>query len=356
MIFPIETEVLPVDPARPEPAVIERAAEAIRQGQLVAFPTETVYGLGANALDAEAVDRIFEAKKRPASDPVIAHLASAQQLPQVAAEIPALAWQLAEQFWPGPLTLALRRQPSIPANLSAGLDTIAVRVPSHPVAQALLQAAGVPIGAPSANLFARPSPTTAQHVLEDLGGRVELILDGGPTPIGVESTVVDLTQAVPLVLRPGGVQLEALQQIMPGLRFNAKYLERETPAVSPGMLLKHYSPAAELRLFTGPFKQMIAQMQAHTQRLLAAHQRVGLMLSAEDYPYFNDFPVEVAILGSETDLAQLAAALFAAMRTLDQKQVKVILVRDYGREGLGLAIWDRLLRAAEGKVIGVAAE
>jgi L-threonylcarbamoyladenylate synthase len=211
----------------------------------------------------------------------------------------------------------------------------------------------VPIGAPSANLFARPSPTTAQHVLEDLGGRIELILDGGPTPIGVESTVIDLTQAVPVVLRPGGVQVEALQEIMPELRFSAKYLEMETPAASPGMLLKHYSPSAELRLFTGPFKQMMAQMQAQARRLLADHKRVGLMLSAEDYAYFNGIPAEVALLGSETDLAHLAANLFAAMRALDKQGVEVILVRDYGREGLGLAIWDRLLRAAEGRVIEV---
>jgi L-threonylcarbamoyladenylate synthase len=333
--------------------VIEIAAEAIRQGRLVAFPTETVYGLGANALDGAAVARIFQAKNRPPSDPVIAHLASGQQLQQVAAQIPTLAWRLAEHFWPGPLTLVLWRQPHVPANLSAGLNTVAVRVPSHPVAQALLQATQLPIGAPSANLFARPSPTTAQHVLEDLGGRIDLILDGGSTPIGLESTVVDLTQPVPVILRPGGLQVEILRQIIPELELSSKSLELETPSPSPGMLLKHYSPSAEIRLFTGPFTQMIAHMQAHARQLLALGKRVGLMLSLEDYLHFAQLPVEFALLGSESDLAQLAASLFAAMRTLDKKQVEVILVRDYGREGLGLAVWDRLLRAAEGRVIDV---
>jgi L-threonylcarbamoyladenylate synthase len=217
-----------------------------------------------------------------------------------------------------------------------------------------LQAAGVPIAAPSANLFARPSPTTAAHVLEDLGGRIDLILDGGPTPIGVESTVVDLTRPVPVVLRPGGIQLEALQQIIPDLKLGTRYLalDQAGPALaSPGLLLKHYSPSAELRLFTGPFGPMIARMQETVRQLLSEGKRVGLMLTAEDYAYFSQFPAEFKILGSEKHLGQLAANLFGAMRELDKAQVEIILARDYGREGLGLAIWDRLLRAAEGRVI-----
>jgi L-threonylcarbamoyladenylate synthase len=191
-------------------------------------------------------------------------------------------------------------------------------------------------------------------VLEDLGGRIDLILDGGPTPIGVESTVVDLTRPVPVVLRPGGIQLEALQQIIPDLKLGTRYLalDQAGPALaSPGLLLKHYSPSAELRLFTGPFGPMIARMQETVRQLLSEGKRVGLMLTAEDYAYFSQFPAEFKILGSEKHLGQLAANLFGAMRELDKAQVEIILARDYGREGLGLAIWDRLLRAAEGRVI-----
>ena len=180
----------------------------------MAFPTETVYGLGANALDAAAVERIFAAKQRPVTDPLIVHLASVDQLTQVAVDIPPSVYRFAERFWPGPLTLILRRGPKVPPNVSAGRDTVAVRVPAHPVAQALLVACGLPIAAPSANLFSRPSPTTAQHVLDDLDGRVDIVLDGGPTTIGVESTVVDLTQKPPVLLRPGGAPVESLLDIL----------------------------------------------------------------------------------------------------------------------------------------------
>src|SRR5262245_22416754 len=198
------TKIIIVNPVAPEPAVIQQAASVIRAGGLVAFPTETVYGLGANALDATAVARIFAAKGRPASDPLIVHIAAFAQLDDIAEQIPPLARELAAAFWPGPLTLVLRRRSIVPANVSAGRETVAVRMPAHPVALALCGAAGVPIAAPSANLFTRTSPTEAEHVLEDLAGRIDLLLDGGPTPIGLESTVLDLTQSPPALLRPGG--------------------------------------------------------------------------------------------------------------------------------------------------------
>lgn len=352
----IQTRLFQLDPHNPDHRAIAIAAETLRAGQLVAFPTETVYGLGANALDAGAIRRIFEAKRRPASDPIIAHLASEAQLPEVAVEIPELAWALIEKFWPGPLTLVLKRHARVPAILSANLDTIAVRSPNHPIALALLQATAVPVGAPSANLFAHPSPTTAQHVLEDLTGRVEVVLDGGPTSIGVESTVLDLTQAVPVVLRPGGVPFEMLRQHLPEVTLNPRYISLDDAAnvsASPGMLTKHYSPQAKVWLFTGPLRQILTHMQITAQRLADEGKKVGLLLPDEEQGYFHHLPARLIQLGSETDLSQIAANLFAGMRDLDSQGVEAILVRDFGREGLGLAIWDRLYRAAEGQVIEV---
>ncbi len=351
-----QTRLFQIDPQNPDPAALATAAETLRAGKLVAFPTETVYGLGANALDASAIQRIFAAKRRPTSDPIIAHLASAAQLPEVAVHIPPVAWALIEQFWPGPLTLVLKRHPRVPAILSANLETIAVRSPNHPIALALLRAAAVPVGAPSANLFAHPSPTTAQHVREDLSGRVEVVLDGGPAAIGVESTVLDVTQAIPVVLRPGGVPLEALRRHLPEVRLNPRYVSLDDPAgaaPSPGMLSKHYSPQARVWLFTGPLPQVLAHMQVTARQLTAAGQSVGILLPDEEQTHFSHLPARFIRLGSATDLSYIAANLFAGMRALDRQGVEAILVRDFGREGLGLAIWDRLFRAAEGQVIAV---
>ena len=205
-----ETRILPATPV-----AIAEAAALIRAGELVAFPTETVYGLGADALNAQAVAKIFAAKQRPANDPLIVHIAVTDQLAQLSPAVPALAQALIAAFWPGPLTLVLPRRADLPAILSAGLPTVAVRMPSHPVAQALIEAAGTPIAAPSANLFSHTSPTTAQHVWEDLNGQIPLILDGGPTPVGVESSVLDLSGSHPRLLRPGAVSVEAIARLAP---------------------------------------------------------------------------------------------------------------------------------------------
>src|SRR4051812_40352134 len=265
---PPKTIVIHVDPSAPDAAAIGRAAEVLLRGGLVAFPTETVYGLGANARDAAAVQRIFVAKGRPASDPLIVHIAALDQLDSVAKNVPALAHSLAQAFWPGPLTLVLQRRSAILATVSAGRDTVAVRIPDHAVPLALARAAGVPIAAPSANMFTRPSPTAAAHVLEDLHGRIDLLLDGGTTPIGLESTVLDLTGAQPALLRPGGVSMEALRQHIPDLVFVPRYVENASAAAalaSPGMLLKHYSPRAELLLFAGSPERALAAMRRAAQ-------------------------------------------------------------------------------------------
>jgi L-threonylcarbamoyladenylate synthase len=353
MSYHAETLVLPVSLQALDERIISRAANVLRHGGLVAFPTETVYGLGANALDSVAVSHIFEAKGRPASDPLIVHVASTSQLTEVALDIPPLAWQLVAAFWPGPLTLVLRRGYDVPPNVSAGANTVAVRMPRHPVASALITAAQIPVAAPSANLFARPSPTTAQHVLEDLNGRVDLILDGGPTSIGIESTVLDLTGETPRVLRPGGIPLEQLQAVLPSVTYTSQYLAEQETAAGPGMLLKHYSPRAEMVLFDGPPAATLAALRTQAEAALAAGRRVGAMVVDDDLPALHDLPIEFAPLGQTSDAAAAAQRLFAALRSLDARGVDVIFARSLPRTGLGLAVWDRLVRAAEGRIISV---
>ena len=334
-----------------DPAAIAEAAALIRAGDLVAFPTETVYGLGANAFDPAAVARIYVAKGRPASDPVIVHVAASSQLAEVTPAIPEMAHALIAAFWPGPLTLVLPRGPRIPPAVSAGLPTVAVRMPAHRVALALIEAAGVPIAAPSANLFARTSPTTARHVLDDLGGRIPLILDGGPTPVGLESTVLDLTGPAPRILRPGGVGLDAIARLAPDVTLAPRYAEPGAGALpAPGMLLRHYSPHATVYLVEGPDARLPAALAALCAEFAAQGRRVGLLIADEDRDALTGVGVPIVTLGSLADLEQVAQRLFAGLRELDAQGVDVIVARAFPQRGIGLAIHDRLLRAAEGRV------
>jgi L-threonylcarbamoyladenylate synthase len=343
------TAILRVDPRTPAPDAIARAAEVIRRGGLVAFPTETVYGLGAHALDPAAVRRIFAAKGRPATDPLIVHVTSVERMAPLVADIPEAARTLALRFWPGPLTLVLPRSRSVPDEVTAGLDTVAVRVPAHPVARALLAAAAIPIAAPSANLFSRPSPTRAAHVLEDLDGRIDLVIDGGPTTVGVESTVLDLSRGVPTILRPGVVTLEMLEEVLPGVIRGGAVAHTSTgPMASPGLMAKHYSPRAALTLYEGDASSVAARIAEDAVAELARGHLVGIVAADED----SFEGAHVVRLGSEQDLAGVAARLYAALRELDAAGVDVILVRGFpALSGLGVAIADRLRRAAAGRVV-----
>jgi L-threonylcarbamoyladenylate synthase len=334
----VTTLVLPVDATNPEASTIERAAAVLRGGGLVAFPTETVYGLGAHALDPAAVARIFAAKGRPANDPLIVHVAAVDQVYTLVRALPATARELARHFWPGPLTLVLPASAAVPRTVTAGLDTVAVRVPSHPVAHALLMAAALPVAAPSANLFSRPSPTRAAHVADDLDGRIDMILDGGATEVGLESTVLDLSSEFPTVLRPGAVSLDALRRVLSDVRLRDAHQPAGSPAAmaSPGLLDRHYSPRAPLTLYEGDPAAAWTRLQEDAAAARGAGQQVG-----------------IADFGGQ-DAAAVAARLYATLRELDASGVDLILARGVTTaDGLGPAIRDRLRRAAAGRVIVV---
>jgi L-threonylcarbamoyladenylate synthase len=346
------TTVLRIDPAQPDPGAIERAAACLRSGGLVAFPTETVYGLGAHALDVAAVRGLFDAKQRPAYDPLIVHVAEFDQLTQIVERVPAVSLDLARRFWPGPLTLVLPRAARVPMEVTGGLDTVAVRIPSHPVAAALLGAARLPIAAPSANLFSRPSPTQAAHVLHDLDGRIDMVLDGGPTTVGVESTVLDLTSTAPTILRPGAVTIEALRELLPDVRIRDVWGAPDVTLPSPGLLSTHYAPLTPLTLFEGGRDAALDRLVDAARQAVDDGKRVGVLVAREDVDRFGEFPVRISEIGSEGDLAGIAARLYAAVRELDAAGVDLILARDVGgREGLGPAIRDRLRRAAVKHVV-----
>ncbi|HXG89848.1 MAG TPA: L-threonylcarbamoyladenylate synthase [Vicinamibacterales bacterium] len=353
------TRIVHVDPHHPNPSVIADAAAVWRRGGLVAFPTETVYGLGANALDAAAVARIFEAKGRPSTDPMIVHIADARDLRTVAVDVPALAMACAAAFWPGALTLILQRHRDVPASVSAGLSTIGVRVPSHPVAQALLQRAGLPIAAPSANRFSRPSPTCAEHVRVDLDGVIDVIVDAGSTTIGVESTILDLTVTPAVIRRPGGIPLDAIQRIVPEVRMSHQSVDIAQPQPSPGQLLRHYAPRARLTLYLGSVDAVAHRLAADARSQAASGSRVGVLAPAEDLLALAPRLAAAAgggrimtrRYGSRADHDEAARELFAALRELDGEAVDVILAAGTGHAGIGAAIVDRLTRAAEGRVI-----
>lgn len=357
------TEVIRVEAASPDEDAIARAAAIIRNGGLVAFPTETVYGLGAHALDRDAVKRIFHAKGRPSTDPLIVHVASFEALTPLTREVPALAALLAARFWPGPLTMVLPKSALVPDEVTAGLGTVAVRVPLHPVARALLLKAGVPVAAPSANLFSRPSPTSAAHVLEDLDGRIDAILDGGTTTFGVESTVIDLSGSTPRVLRPGAVTLTALRQVtaVAGGREDAERPRNETippstlegASPSPGMLEKHYSPRAPLTLYAGRRDEAFHTLLADARRLRNDGLRsIGILATSDDLLRLpSGHGYVTADLGPRAELETIAMRLYGSLRQLDAAGVDVILASDVpADEGLGAAIHDRLTRAAAGRI------
>lgn len=311
-----------------------RAATILSKGGLVAFPTETVYGLGAAVDQIAAIKRIFAVKGRPADNPLIVHLDDRSQLDRVVSSIPPAAVPLMDRFWPGPLTLLFPRASAIPREVCADLSTIAVRMPAHPLALALIRFTGVPLVAPSANLSGRPSPTTAGHVLADLAGKIEAVLDGGPCRVGVESTVLDLSGRRPVILRPGGVSREALERVLGGA---VEYARRWTGAVppSPGMKYRHYAPRGSLLLITGSPERRRSLLEA-----LVGHYR------ARGIPLEILGPVNGCQNSSELKKDNLARRLYDELRSCDRRGIRVILAEEVPPQGLGSAIMNRLRKAA----------
>ncbi len=329
MAVPRRSEVVRVDPTEPDDAVLRHAGQVLRDGGLVAFPTETVYGLGAHARDRAALRAVFEGKGRPSTDPLIVHVPSAEAARGVVTEWSPVAERLAAAFWPGPLTMVLPRAEDVPAEVAAGRPTVAVRVPAHPVALGLLSAAGVPVAAPSANRFGRVSPTTARHVVDELDGVYDLLLDGGPTTLGVESTVVDLTGDLPEMLRPGGVTLEDLVAELGEVRHVGRAVTApEQAASAPGGLLRHYSPSTPLVLVEG-----------------------GRRLPDQLEHALRERGVDAVVLALPTDAERAARSLYAALREADAAAVALLLAPAFEPAGLGRAVNDRLYRAAHGRVV-----
>ncbi len=332
----ITSPVLSTDPA------LLQAAEILRSGGLVAFPTETVYGLGANALDAHAVEKIFEAKQRPHWDPVIVHVSDLAQARKLVLEFPEPVERLAATFWPGPLTMLLRRAPVVPDICTAGREKVGLRIASHPVALALIAAAGVPVAAPSANRFGHTSPTTAAHVLADLDGRIDAILDAGSSAIGVESTVLDPTADPPIIYRPGGVTLEQIRQLLPNAVVATRKISDEAPPESlesPGLGIRHYAPRARVILVETP-----EELKAAVERELP-NSRVGVLLPEG---WTSPSPVAVIIpWGNWNYPESLARDLYLQMRALDERSVDVIVCPLPPAAGIGMAIRDRLRKAAK---------
>ncbi len=322
---------------------IRIAARLILEGKLVAFPTETVYGLGADALNENAVRRIFEAKGRPADNPLIVHIADFKDLEKLAREIPEEARLLAEKFWPGPLTLVLPKREEVPAVTTGGLDTVAVRMPAHPIALALIRAS-TPIAAPSANISGKPSPTLAEHVVDDFYGKIEAIIDGGETKIGVESTVIDLSSERPTLLRPGGLPLEEIERVIGEVEIHPAVRGKLVDvAKSPGMKYKHYSPNAQVIVVEGKRDNVRRKINELIAEYRGRGLRVGVM-ATEEYEADEFFHL------GRTE-GEVARNLFKALRELDKRGVDVIIAEGVEERGLGFAVMNRLRKAAGYRIV-----
>ena len=350
-----KTEYVVLDPDSPDADLIRRAGEILREGGLVAFPTETVYGLGGDALNPAASEKIYAAKGRPSDNPLIVHIADMEHLVPIVRELPEKAVQLAEVWWPGPLTMIFHKTDIVPDETSGGLPTVAVRMPNHPVALALIRAAGGYIAAPSANTSGRPSPTNAQHVAEDLSGKIDMILDSGPVRIGLESTIVDFTEDVPVLLRPGYINIEMLRKILgevrvdPGIRNGAA--EKGVRPKAPGMRYRHYAPKASLTIVEGPRESVTGKINELAAKAMDEGKKVGI-IAADDTAFCYHASIVKDIGDRNTD-KEIAQHLFSVLREFDAENVDIIYSESFNTPRMGQAIMNRLLKAAGHKVLSV---
>ncbi|MCM8709735.1 L-threonylcarbamoyladenylate synthase [Clostridium sp. SYSU_GA19001] len=349
----MNTKVVMVDINNIDKDRIEEAGKILREGGLVAFPTETVYGLGANALDAEAVKKIFVAKGRPQDNPLIVHVADFDIKPLVK-DVPEIAHKLMEKFWPGPLTIILNKSAIVPEITSANLPSVGIRMPSNIIARELIKAAGVPVAAPSANISGRPSPTEAQRCIEDLEGRVDLILGGGSCQVGLESTIVDCTVYPPCVLRPGGITLEMLREIEPSIYVDPAIMlkpEENLKPKAPGMKYRHYAPKAPLKIIEGDLKKTIAKINEIVQNNIDENKKVGILATDESVDKYSN--ALVISLGSRHNMREIGKNLFEALRSFDDAKVDIILSESFEENEFGAAVMNRLRKSAGFDIIKV---
>ena len=350
----METRIRQIDKNRIDENIIEEAAEILRNGGLVAFPTETVYGLGADALQEEAARKTYAAKGRPSDNPLIVHIADYEDLRKIAVNIPAETDMLAAHFWPGPLTMIFEKSPAVPYGATGGLDTVAVRMPVDPVAAALIRAAGGFVSAPSANTSGRPSPTTAEHVAEDLNGKIDMILDGGPVDIGLESTILDMTVSPPMILRPGAITAEMFEEVIGPVDVDQTLLSSDSVQApkAPGMKYRHYAPKARLFIVEGDLREEILAIR---QLSYAAHRKgkeVGIIATAETLPFYNHGIVKST--GSRENEKTIAKGLYGVLREFDEENVDTIYSESFAAQGIGKAIMNRLEKAAGHQTIPAA--
>ncbi len=350
-----ETKVVKIDPRNMKDGDFEEAVKLLRADKLVAFPTETVYGLGGNALNPEASAKIYAAKGRPSDNPLIVHIADPKELEVLCTSVPETARRLARKFWPGPLTMILNKSGIVPKSTTGGLDTVAVRLPSHPIARRLIELSGLYIAAPSANASGRPSTTRAEHVIEDLDGRIDMVIDGGSVEIGLESTIVDLTGEIPLILRPGFITIEKLRSVIPEIEYDKAVVSHEKNenivAKAPGMKYRHYAPTGDLTICQGDLEKVIETINVLTSAREAEGKRTAVLATSENFDRYSCKIVKS--VGSRNDEEGIAAVLFDILREFDELNVDYIYSESFEESNLGQAIMNRLLKAAGYSLITV---
>ena len=350
----MKTEIAIIDENNIDMAKVKKAAQIIKDGGVVAFPTETVYGLGADALNEEAVKKIFIAKGRPQDNPLIVHIQSIDELENLVYDISDVAKKLMDKFFPGPITIILNKKDVIPDMTSAGLKTIGIRMPKNKIARELIKEAGVPIAAPSANISGRPSPTDVERCIEDLDGRVEGILGGACSEIGVESTIVDCTVNPPCVLRPGGITLEQLREVQDDIYMDNAIMQKpcnELKPKAPGMKYRHYAPKAPIKIVEGNVEQTVAKIDEMLQNYIDDNKKVGILASDETKDLYKNGTI--ISLGSLDNMQEIASNLFEALRHFDDLNVDIILSESFEEKGIGVAIMNRLRKAAGFNVVRV---
>ncbi len=347
----MDTKVIRMDEQHIDRELLQEAGAVIRAGGLVAFPTETVYGLGGDALNPDASRKIYAAKGRPSDNPLIVHIADREALEPIVKEIPEAAVRLAEAFWPGPLTMILNKSETVPYETTGGLDTVAVRMPVHKVAREFIRAAGGYVAAPSANRSGRPSPTVAKYVAEDLGGRIEMIIDGGDVEIGLESTIVDLTAAEPMILRPGYITKEMLEDILPGVEEDRTLMRADSGQApkAPGMKYRHYAPKGDLSIITGTEDEVVAYINSQADRQRGMGKKTGVIGTDETIGRYHADVCKSA--GVREDECTIARELYRILREFDDESVEIIYSEAFDASGIGQAIMNRLLKAAGHKVV-----